>query len=140
MKYIRTKDGRIAKIEDNMLVKNNTRLVYKDKPYIAVLNGDDEIIAQADTIEELCDEFRELFPKYKGNEIVGYEPEKWVYSVSDKRFYNDIAEWRSIKDFIIGGNTVYGAIWVEIKLPNGKPVWRLEPVAIMNDKGELELI
>ena len=104
-KYIRTKDGTIE--------LNNPSI-------------EREIIAQADTIEELFDEFRELLPIYKGNDIIGYEPEKWVYSPSDKRFYNDLGEWRSVKDFIIGGNTVYGCIWT----PKG-----LIYIAKMNKKG-----
>ena len=58
-KYVRTIDGRIAEIKDNMIITQGDvlRLVYKDKPYICVLNGNDEIIKQANTIEELCDEF-----------------------------------------------------------------------------------
>lgn len=56
MRYVRTKDGRIAEIKENMIVKvsdDATRLVYKNKPHICVLDGDDDIFKQADTIEEL---------------------------------------------------------------------------------------
>lgn len=60
MRYIRTKDGKIAEIKENMVVKvsdDAIRLVYKNKPHICVLNGNDDILKQADTIKELCDEF-----------------------------------------------------------------------------------
>lgn len=49
MKYVRTKDGRIAEIKENMVVKvsdDATRLVYKNKPHIYVLNGNDDILKQ----------------------------------------------------------------------------------------------
>lgn len=55
------------KVEEHMMIKETTidgvrkyhRLVYKDRPFISVLRGcEDCIIQEADTIEELCDEFR----------------------------------------------------------------------------------
>ena len=60
MRYIRTKDGKIAEIKENMVVKvsdDAIRLVYKNKPHICVLDSDDDILKQANTIKELCDEF-----------------------------------------------------------------------------------
>ena len=59
MKYIRTKDGRIIDLtfyKENGIINNGIKFVHK-------LNGSyffvqqDNIINQADTIEELCDEF-----------------------------------------------------------------------------------
>ena len=58
--YKNKKDGKIAEIKENMVVKVNDdaiRLVYENKPHICVLNGNDDILKQADTIKELCDEF-----------------------------------------------------------------------------------
>ena len=66
MKYIRTKDGRIE-LNDETIER--------------------EIIAEADTIEELCDEF-----------------------VCDEMFVYDKEE---IKFLISEGEIVYGAIWTD---------------------------
>ena len=110
-KYIRTKDGRIAEIKDNMFVKQSDvlRLVYKDKPYICVLNGDDEIIKQADNIEELCEEFVMV------NNSCFTKPQ--IIDFIDLDMYK--------------GETIYGATWCDEGLIY---------VAKINDKGELELI
>lgn len=76
----------------------------------------------ADTIEELCDEFV-LVASYRFRRPkTATELEKELYEMIN--FYTD-------KD-----DKIYGAIWVQ--LPNG--AWRLEPVAKVNNKGELELI
>jgi len=117
MKYIRTKDGRIAEIKDNMIVKETTieiinqkglRLVYKDRPYVCVLNGsEDYIVKQVDTIEELCDEF------------VVEDTQGLHYRTDD------------FKGLENTGNKIYGAIWTDKGLIY---------VAKMNDKGELELV
>jgi hypothetical protein len=118
-KYIRTKDGRIAEIKENMLVKvsdDATRLVYKKEPHICVLNGNDDIIKQADTIEELCDEF-----------VVEYK--------NGERIFHDFCHLKRNHDLytqpyhnVVGR---YGCIWTDKGLLY---------VAKMNDKGELELI
>ena len=98
MKYIRTKDG-IAKLDDDWALFCKEYANNK----------------QANTIEELCDEFVN---------------QKMILSKQDIK---DILKYAKdeLKEEII-----YGAIW--IILPNGAP--RLEPVAKMNDKGELELL
>ena len=115
MKYIRTKDGRIAEIKDNMIVKQSDvlRLVYKDKPYICVLCGNDEILKQADTIEELCDCFIGI---YKDEEEI--EDKEIAY------FLSILADMKCFKE-------IYGAIWTDKGLIY---------VAKMNEKGELELL
>ena len=125
--YIRTKDGMYKRREDTYIEDNILYQIGYDFGRICL----GEVIKEADAIEELCDEFRELLPKYKGNDIIGYEHEKWEYSVSDKKFYNDIGEWCYVEDFIIRCYKVYGAIWTEKGLIY---------VAKMNDKGVLELI
>ena len=95
MKYIRTKDGRIKNWKNDIVVK------------------DEEIIKQADTIEELCDEF--VIKAY----IDSYPQ---IYHSVDLKELNEFRE----KDTI-----VYGAIWIDKGLIY---------VAKMNEKGELELL
>ena len=89
MKYIRTKDGIISSLK-------------------TVRTSD--IIKKADTIEELCDEFVDI-----------YENEK-----PDISLLSDIIYFESYKSHI-----VYGAIWTDKGLIY---------VAKMNDEGELELL
>lgn len=92
MKYIRTKDG-IEKLD-------------ADREHLAkYMNG-----KQADTIEELCDEF--VFIKGNSKNVfppITYNKQK------DIKFFDEI----------------YGAIWTNIGLIY---------VAKMNEKGELELL
>ena len=94
MKYIRTKDGKIYEVVDNNGTWT-TNQISKDIVEKA-LNGnkyfkdDIQIIKQADTIEELCDEF--VAKKDYGKPFV------------IKRF-----EIHSNLQF---GFTIYGAIWV----------------------------
>ena len=82
----------------------------------------DWVIAKADTIEELCDEF--VIADLLGNE----KPILIIKSVVREMMRRTT------------NTQIYGAIWVEIKLPNGKSVFRLEPVATLNDEGKLCLI
>lgn len=110
-KYIRTKDGRII-IQGGP----NDKGFEKGRFEIHNINHNAldsiEIIKQADTIEELCDEL--------------------VYN--DKFFknviYKDISSVKTLCS-IRKEWTVYGAIWTDKGLIY---------VAKMNDKGELELI
>lgn len=128
MKYIRTKDGRIVKVEEHMMIKETTidgvqkcfRLVYKDRPFTCVLRGDkDYIVKQANTIEELCDCFVKI--KRKGN----CKPYILKFDYRDLPTLKEQAI--KYKD-----SPVYGAIHIEDK--------GLIYVAKMNEKGELELL
>ena len=114
--YIRTKDGRIAEVKENMVIKrcseNVLRLVYKDNRSICVLSGNDDIIKQAETIEELCDRF-----------VVMDKEKKEVISIVSFLAYAKL--WSSCK------YDIYGAVWTDKGLIY---------VAKMNDKGNLELI
>ena len=102
MKYIRTKDGRIVK---------------HPHPNAEVFTFRYEILKQADTIEELCDEFIFFYKDSHTGEIKhGYAYKKWIHE-------------DSYKQYIEYG--VYGAVWT---------VKGLIYVAKMNNKGELELI
>ena len=108
MKYIRTKGG-IYEVGE--LVE--TRSAILDKLHIKYYLKQN-IIAQADTIEELCDEF-----------VVAFEEN------NDKITYLDL-DWAIDKAKRYAGHTtIYGAVWCE---------WGLKYVAKMNNKGELVLI
>lgn len=58
MKYIRTKDGRIITLKDELM----------GQPELWVLGGKENILKIADTIEELCDEF--VFLSYDNHCII----------------------------------------------------------------------
>ena len=105
MKYIRTKDGRILLGTPNDNDLTGMVLDYQNGEVIKI-----PIIAQADTIQELCDEF--VFPKHKI--IVTYFDLKHRYTKED------------LEDEVI-----FGAIWTDKGLIY---------VAKMNKKGELELL
>ena len=105
MKYIRTKNG-IFRTTKNFVVDDIQR------KYVAWHDFYEQILKEADTIEELCDEF--VYENEKGNKII----EKiltfagFVYATGDYEFK-------------------YGAIWTDKGLIY---------VAKMNSKGELELL
>ena len=118
MKYIRTKDGRIIKLLDKLI----------NEVDLWVVGGKNNILKQADTIEELCDY---LVVKYKNHEPqiqkcselvkcmklngVGWKEHfAWL-----KEKYKDKLEYVKL-----GILTDKGLIYV----------------AKMNDKGELELL
>ena len=110
MKYIRIKNGACAVNDESYNVKYIIPAEeYLEKYYFDV----NCIIAQADTIEELCDEF-----------VVIEETQNYVM---------ERCSYKTLKDngWIGSGFTIYGAIWTDKGLIY---------VAKMNDKGELELI
>lgn len=114
MKYIRTKDGRIIELPkqptlmkyENVIIDLNE--VRKGKVGHEIINA--LIDKQADTIEELCDEFVSVYEKYHDH-------------------------WDNFKECLQlcwdGGAEIYGAIWTDKGLIF---------VAKVNDKGELELL
>lgn len=125
MKYIRTKDGRIAEIKENMIIKvcdDATRLVYKKQPYICVLHGDDDIIKQADTIKELCDMFVVIDKEF---------PMPIEMPLTYKKEFEKMKEAASIGMLMKQDIQLKLAIWTDKGLIY---------VAKMNEKGELELI
>lgn len=130
MKYIRTKDG-VYEVEDEIFAPATldlpTEYLYKTIGSNKLINQND-VIHQADTIEELCDEFvaEELFAETNyiahSNKIVSVEKNL-------EHFVNYFIEKNKItKDKLLN---VYGAIWTSKGLIY---------VAKLNDKGELELI
>lgn len=126
MKYIRTKNNRIIDttkyyIENSNLFKNGAYQEYKKEL--------ENAIKQADTIEELCDEFVVYDFKNLGKDMGHYifNLESAVRMFEVQQLYP-----KKYRDKC----SICGAIWVQ--LPNG--AWRLEPVAKMNSDGEFELI
>ena len=125
MKYIRTETGIIAFGKEyaypTRVVKGNQHYIYTELTESTFEKMKDfnkwNIIAQADTIEELCDEF------------VLYDNQFKTYGVFDKKVIT--FKWLQTHLNIYKGMTIYGAIWT----PKG-----LIYVAKMNEKGELELI
>ena len=115
MKYIRTEDDEIFKVEPN--IYNQLLAVDSKFHTIPFEYVEDKIIAQADTPEELCDEF------------VLYDNQFKTYGVFDKKVIT--FKWLQTHLNIYKGMTIYGAIWT----PKG-----LIFVAKMNDKGEMVLI
>lgn len=82
MKYIRTKDGIYEAVTQNLY--KNDDLLYIDG------YGLERVIAQANTIEELCDEF-----------VVDFNGKKIISALPFDRSLN------------YGGDELFGAIWTD---------------------------
>lgn len=141
MKYIRTKDGRIINLERkglynlpvyNFDTKENVLKAHRnqeDRNCCCIDNDifydycyedgtlwEYEIVKQADTIEELCDEF-----------VLTWACQKRLHNTLQEAKY-----WHShLRKEIKHLGIVYGAIWTDKGLIF---------VARMNEKGELELL
>ena len=81
---------------------------------------ENEVLKEADTIEELCDEFRYKFDNFLKHERC-WKDSKGIWRDFDNYFPLNKEEISTIK----------GAIWIE---------WDLKYVAKMNEKGEMELL
>ena len=116
MKYVRTKDG-IIDIRYWLTDKNGYYRYLEDDFLDYIERVDNEyIIKQADTIEELCDEYV----------VVSDSFEKLLaHTIGD----NDTKEVIEMAKIVNG--IIYGAIWTDKGLIY---------VAKMNEKGELELL
>ena len=111
MKYIRTKDGKIYKVEKEY---KNEIVVASSKTGNSNLSFHKSFVsAQADTIEELCDAF--VYAKCDYMELEEAKREKELNET----------DWQQ------DGLPIYGAIWTDKGLIY---------VAKMNDKGEFELL
>ena len=125
MKYIRTKGNRIG---DRILKVDYEEYSYfkcKDEVIIK-----EEVLKQADTIEELCDEFVDT-SELKTTNTGGWLYDEFdsdnkclVYYAEDERRTIPLNEFDDL-------SKIYGAIWCE---------WGLKYVAKINKNGELELI
>ena len=115
MRYIRTKDGIYDETEHRHTIKNGK---------VSIMGIFYEF-KQADTIEELCDEFVIIRRDDNTFALAKYYPD-------DKTFYVKTADEEvSLSGCLMYGYEIYGAIWTE---------WGLKYVAKMNEKGELELL
>ena len=117
MKYIRTEDGKIY--DKGKIICSAFREEYCSPNW----NEDIEkylqtkIVAEADTIEELCDEFTVVYENCK----------PLVFDINEFMRYRD----EYLKRKLIYGTEIYFSIWVGNDLHS---------VAKTNDKGELELL
>ena len=136
MRYIRTKDGIwevenpqthstifcIPKHIEALVAVNEDKYEMQDVVHKRIIGKDHwktEIISQADTIKELCDEF-----------LIKEEP-------NDKPYLTH-RSFEESKNIVIGRKwkTLYGAIWVEGE--HGEPI--LKSVAKLNEEGDLKLL
>jgi hypothetical protein len=121
MRYIRTRDSDYGCIiVDTVKYEEFTGEEYEIP--------DEEIVAEADTIEELCDEF--VYKNRKYNKFIGKvkaNEGKDYIKLEDKYGF----ETDNILVGLINWNLIYGAIWTDKGLIY---------VAKMNEKGELELL
>lgn len=133
--YIRTKDGRIidtakiatgSKYMDFATNDESFRKIFKTEPLL-----------KSENLEDLCDEFvmTHYFKEnnYTYREVLRAGKDSMIEATRLKKINN---KSKAIKNEF----NIYGCIWIEIKLPKHKTVFRLEPVVIMNDKGDFELI
>lgn len=121
MRYIRTKDGIYEVISSNCGWEIP---VYANNDFGEKYIQEDDIIKQADTIEELCDVYIEEYLDYKS-----------VILKSDL-YRGEDGSWRKEIGLPEHKIKIYGAIWVIDN--NGAPT--LKSVVKMNENGELELL
>ena len=139
MKYIRTKDGVYEILEERNIIyiltidiktyekteKDYSKDINQPKQYLTK-NGifyDDDIIEQADTIEELCDRFVFEYKKYdEDNNFIDRYWRDYFFMWEAKETYDNC----KVKDKV-----VYGAI-----ITNKGLIY----VAKMNENGDLVLI
>ena len=114
MKYIRTKDGIIPALKIDEHHFQGTKQGEKIP---------DWSVKQADTIEELCDEFVGLL-----NKNIDEPQYNTFLRIGDKLWFDDLEDCQNNKEWC---SEIYGAIWTDKGLIY---------VAKMNDKGELELL
>ena len=113
MKYIRTKDGIFKRYKNSTIIDNI--FYYPDNGILPEYRRE-PILNQADTIEELCDEFVLVDTESKYCGILSKDKEIKFDKVNMGNAY---------------GRKFYGAIWTDKGLIY---------VAKMNEKGELELL
>lgn len=122
MKYIRTKDGHVFEAEKDLWLYGRSRVeaVIDMQGNVIDVTSQDNILKEADTIEELCDEVvivkagekpHILYPMETMTALFGYV--------------------RRMRKKCYEGYEIYGSIWVGSDL---------KAVAKMNEKGEFELL
>ena len=123
MKYIRTKDGRIYELQET---EDGEKYLIRTGELIPMWNTEAyEILAQADTIDELCDRFvlidRNEYESPIDEELIGKR-----YEAMFDEFKFRLSEGSLIKKM-----SFYGAIWTDKGLIY---------VAKMNGEGKFELL
>ena len=121
MKYIRTKD-RVCEFEMELLTMPD--LIAVKGECIGGFIRKEDIVKQADTIEELCDEF--VVIRDNDKYVCDYIGEELYYLATEHDGDGNYFSKKELLDLI-----VYGAIWTDKGLIY---------VAKMNDKGEFELL
>lgn len=132
MKYIRTKDG-IFTQENYEKTKVLVGILQKEQAKIMPIERTDfDIIAQADTIEDLCDVFIGVLTLEDGHICHIWYNDEYL-GITEWDSYEEYMEkiWEYTKANQSLDEIIYGTIWTE---------WGLKYVAKMNDKGELELL
>ncbi len=125
--YIKTNDGRIidptkivtgSKYMDFATNDESFRVIFKTEP-----------LSKSENLEELCDRY------------IGISDNKpMIIKYEFDEYYDEYGDSYTKEELLMEYDIIYGCIWVEIKLPNNKSVFKLEPVIIMNDEGNFELI
>ena len=125
MKYIRTADGRILDLDKIKQYSQLYQFSNGNHLYVewTVISEEIDIIKQADTIEELCDEFVMQDNDCKLSQLMSHET---IYMIQTHTNIDDI-----INDSKMQNYTIFGAIWTDKGLIY---------VAKMNEKGDLELL
>ena len=124
MKYIRTKDGRVIDTNgalDSQPTNHNLMRFKSPNGQKQITIKMNNVIKQADTIEELCDAF---IMNSNNSRFCAYHTHHYYQTFNEaKDFFKKYPELTS--------KEVYGAIWTDKGLTY---------VAKMNEKGELELL
>ena len=130
MKYIRTKDGIFEVVDENdryyKCINPQTSWATIKSKIENDENGIDYALAEADTIEELCDEFVGLVKSTSSDFII-----MRVMAHSLKELKESLKTKLNGEVYQGHYDIVYGAVWTSKGLIY---------VAKMNEKGELELI
>lgn len=121
-KYIRTKN-KVYEVESEYINNESKWIGYNIVGDDMALILKDQVIKQADTIEELCDEF----VCYGNN---SYSLLHRITKIDKYAVFKDRSAGR-VEDLMKKGCVFYGAVWCE---------FGLKYVAKMNEKGVLELI
>lgn len=120
MRYIRTKNRVWEFGKDFSIIDNHLMMSWQ---HCSIEDDMGEIIAQADTIEELIDCLTKKEPKHKHPELLAGKPNMYL---KDERALKYMTKRIKNKTIIISG-----CIWVGDDLIK---------VSELNEKGELELI
>ena len=141
MKYIRTKDGIYEATEINGMVVARGDVAYScdiADVHFPIVFKEKDIIKQADTIDELCDEF---VVKYTDNSMSVFCSQGLIRENGHITFEETRLDLNEFLDYLIKEENetikeIYGAIWIKGK--HNEPI--LKSVAKTNEEGKLELL